>query len=160
MTDEPQGSAEQDQPQGEIETPEVAVAMPQGTDWQREARKWESRAKKDAQTLSELREQLGQMVSPDKVAAKDEAIAQAQAEVDAANLKAMKYRIALAEGLPPDLAERLLGDNEDEIREDAERLKVIVRSNGSKDAAKKGQMAQQPDAKPNTNELLRLLAKG
>jgi hypothetical protein len=160
MDTEPQGSEEvtQDQPQGEIETP--AAPQGDGTDWQRESRKWEGRAKKDAQALADLKKQIEQMVSPDAVADKEQALAQALASAEAAQVAALKYRIALAEGLPADFADRLVGSTEEELREDAEKMKGMLKPSGTKTDAKKGQAAPTPDAKHNPNDLLRLIAKG
>lgn len=160
MTTEPQGS-EQDQPQGEsTDTEPTPPQGEQGTDWQRESRKWEARAKKDAQALADLRKQLGQMVSPDQVADKDRAVAEAQSLAAQASLAAAKYRVALAEGLPIDLAERLVGDDDDALREDAARLKALLKPSAPAADARKGQAGEKADAKPSGNELIRLIAKG
>jgi hypothetical protein len=158
---EPHGSEEvtQDQPQGEIEAPAVEP-QGEGTDWQAMSRKWEGRAKKDAQALADMRKQIEQMVSPDAVADKDKALADAIAKAEAATVAATKYRVALAEGLPADFADRLIGSTEEELREDAERMKALFKPAGTKTDARKGQAAPAPEAKHDPNDLLRLLAKG
>ena len=162
MMTEPHGSeeaVENDQPQGENETP-ATTPQGEGTDWQAMSRKWEGRAKKDAQALADLKKQIEQMVSPDQVADKEMALAQALAQAQTATLAASKYRIALAEGLPAELADRLIGTTDEELAEDAKRLKSMVKPTVPAVDAKRGQMVDDAPAKNNPNDLLRLIAKG
>ena len=159
VNDSPQGD-EQDneQPQGEA----IDTTEPQGDEVAKikaESRKWEARAKKDRDELTALRAKINQMVSPDAVAEKDSALTEAEAKIQTAELQLLRYRVALAEGLPQDLAERLLGNSEDEIREDAERLKALLKPAVPAKDAKNGQMSKAPETKPDANELFRYLAK-
>jgi len=155
-------------PQGEVEettAPQGADDQqqqdekPQGTDWQAEARKWESRAKKDAKALDELKQQVQTLVSPEQVASKEQQLAEANAAVEQARTEAMRLRIALDEGLPPALAARLHGDTEEAMRDDAAVLKQMVKAPAGQDA-KKGQAAAPVAAKPTATELLRTIVKG
>ena len=148
-----QESQNDQQPQGE-------VTETSGTDWQKEARKWESRAKTDAKALAELKKQMKSLVSPDEVADKEQALVEAQKRADALEASALRYKIALAEGLPQDLAERLVGTTEDELREDAERLRGLLKPQAPAKDARGGQNTAVPPAKPNANDLLRMIAKG
>jgi hypothetical protein len=107
---DPQGSPSQE-PQGAAED-----------DWQAVAKKWESRAKKDAARLAQLESRVKTLVEPEAVADKDRALADAQAEAGRARLDALRYRIAAETGLPITMAPRLLGDDEDALRTDAKNL--------------------------------------
>jgi hypothetical protein len=161
--DAPQGELEltiEDQPQGETEA-EIAEPEPQGPDWKSQSRKHEARAKKAQSELKELRDQIQQMLSPEQVADKDAALADAVKGQEAALIEATKYRVALAEGLPLELAVRLQGGTEDEMREDAERLKELVKpsSNVRSDIRKATNPAPQVDP-PDANDLLRQIVAG
>lgn len=147
----PQGDP-QPTPQGDSDT-KLAKAIA-------ESRKWEQRAKADAKALADLKASMKGLVSPDEVASKEQQLAEALALANTNALTATKYRVALAEGLPQDLAERLVGTTEDELREDATRLKALLKPAAPARDAKGGQGAQTPPAKPNANDLLRLIAKG
>lgn len=156
---EPQGEVEETTaPQG-VDDQQVQDEKPQGTDWQAEARKWESRAKKDAKALDELKQQVQTLVSPEQVASKEQQLAEATAAAEQARHEALRLRVALDEGLPPALAARLHGDSEEALREDAAVLKQMVKAPAGQDA-KKGQAAAPPIAKPSATELLRTIVKG
>ena len=163
MTDEPQGAEEitEDQPQGETTEVDATEPEPQGPDWKSQSRKHEARAKKAQSELKELRDQIQQMLSPEQVADKDAALADAMKGQEAALIEATKFRVALAEGLPLELAVRLQGATEDEMREDAERLWELVKpsANVRQDAKKATNPAPQADA-PNANDLLRQIVAG
>lgn len=157
----PQGDDEQqDPPQGETQTPPQGDADAKLAKAVAESRKWEQRAKADAKALQDLKASMKGLVSPDEVADKEKALADALALANANAMTATKYRVALAEGLPQDLAERLVGTTEDELREDATRLKALLKPTAPARDAKGGQGHQTPPAKPNPNDLLRLIAKG
>ena len=158
----PQGELEltiEDEPQGESEA--NPPADPQGPDWKSQSRKHEARAKKAQAELKELRDRIGQMLTPDEVADKDAALAEAMKSQEAASLEATKYRVALAEGLPLELAVRLQGATEDEMKEDAERLKELVKpSSATKADLKKGTNPPPTADPPNPNDLLRQIVAG
>ena len=161
MSDEQPAEAveevQQDQPQGETEQ---AESKPQGPDWKAQSRKHEARAKESAAELKKLKEAMTQMLSPDQVADKDAAVNAANQRAEQAELKAMRLDVALAEGLPRDLATRLVGTTEDELREDATRLKDLVKPSAAKTDAKKGTNPAPQADPPNANDLLRQIVAG
>ena len=162
MSDEPQGIEEtiEEQPQGETEAT-VDSSEPQGPDWKSQSRKHEARAKKAQAELKELRDQIHQMLSPEQVADKDAALAEAVNAQQSALIEAAKFRVGLAEGLPLELTVRLQGATEEEMREDAERLKELVKpsANVRSDIKKATNPAPQVDP-PNANDLLRHIVAG
>ena len=163
--DTPQGELEltiEDEPQGEATEASEPSQEPQGPDWKQQSRKHEARAKKAQAELKELRDRIGQMLTPDEVADKDAALATAHANLESANLEAIKYRVALAEGLPLELAVRLQGTTEEEMREDAERLKELVKAPtaAAKADVKKGTNPAPTAEPPNANDLLRQIVAG
>lgn len=153
----PQGSEPDNEPQG---SPEAA---PQGdgqeshdsTDWKAQSRKWEAQAKKDREARKALEDRLKQAITPEQVATTSEALAAAQTDAEALRMENTRLKVALSEGLPADLAVRLLGGTEDEIREDANRLKALLKPATPAADAKKGQASTPPAGKPDPNELLR-----
>lgn len=162
MSDEPTGEdIIEDEPQGFVED-EAPAETPEGPDWKALSRKNEGKAKKANAELKELRDRIANMLSPDEVADKDAALAEAQANADAAFIEATKFRVALAEGLPLELAVRLQGATEEEMREDAERLKELVKPQAglsSTDARKATNPPPNVDP-PNANDLLRQIVAG
>lgn len=164
MTDntEPHGTDDETTPHGD----ENSTTTPQGDAapddrLKAESRKWEARAKANAKELADLKAAMKSVLTPEQAADKDAQLQAAIAEANKASLQATKYRVALSEGLPIDLADRLVGDDEDELRKDAEKLKALVKPPAPGSDAKKGGGAKTPDAsKPTANELLRMLAKG
>jgi len=91
-----------------------------GTDWQAEAKKWRSTAQKDAKAKETADAQLKAI--QDMLTGKDAQTTEAERRAAAAELEASKYRIAYEAGLPPDLAVRLAGSTEAELKADAEGL--------------------------------------
>lgn len=164
---EPQGdeiTTTNDQPQGDEQDSTTEPTTPQGDEKLAkavaESRKWEARAKADAKALADMKKAMANVLTPEQAADKDAALAEALAKANAAEVSATKYRIALAEGLPQDLAERLVGSTEEELREDATRLKAWVKTAPAAADAKKGQAATPTPTTPSPNELLRLIARG
>ena len=162
MTDEPTGEETiEDEPQGFVED-EAPAETPEGPDWKALSRKNETKAKKANAELKELRDRIANMLSPDEVADKDAALAEARANADAALIEATRFRVALTEGIPLELAVRLQGATEDEMREDAERLKELVKPQaglGSTDARKATNPPPNVDP-PDANDLLRQIVAG
>jgi predicted RNase H-like nuclease (RuvC/YqgF family) len=64
--------------------------------------------------------------SKQKVAGYDSQIAERDAKISAYEVSIMKSNIAATLGLAPELAERLTGSTEEELRADAEKLSAIV----------------------------------
>lgn len=162
MTDEPTGEETiEDEPQGFVED-EAPAETPEGPDWKALSRKNETKAKKANAELKELRDRIANMLSPDEVADKDAALAEAHAKANAALVEATRFRVALAEGIPLELAVRLQGETEDEMREDAERLRELVKPQaglGSTDARKATNPPPNVDP-PDANDLLRQIVAG
>lgn len=155
-TTDPQGTSSTDG----TEDPQGSGAAPQGDDLDKvraESRKWEARAKKDAQALADLKKSLGSMLSPDQVADKDAEIARLQQEARAAALTATRYKVAVAEGLPLELADRLIGTDEDELVADAKKVKELLRPAAPKgtDGKKGSNGGSAKTEKPDLNALLR-----
>ena len=64
--------------------------------------------------------------SKQKVAGYDSQIAERDAKISAYEVSIMKSNIAATYGLAPELAQRLSGSTEEELKEDAEKLSLIV----------------------------------
>lgn len=60
--------------------------------------------------------------------------AQALAKAASDQLKASRYKVALEQGLPISLADRLQGDSEDALKADAEELKKFAKATGTRQA--------------------------
>lgn len=94
------------------------------TDWKAEARKWETRAKQNAEAAKRLAAlEEAQKTAEQKAA---EARAAAERERDEARIELLRYKVALAKGLPADLAARLRGSTEEELSKDADELLKLV----------------------------------
>jgi 3-keto-L-gulonate-6-phosphate decarboxylase len=162
MPDEqdPQGTSEQDQPQGEQQetTPPSGPSQEALDKVKAESRKWEQRAKADAKALADMKAAMKSVVTPEQAADKDAQLVAAIAAAEKATAQATKYRVALAEGLPMDLADRLVGDDEDELRKDAAKLKALLKPVTPGADARKGQGKEKDETKPSANELIRILA--
>lgn len=142
----PDPSGVDEAPQGEGTTAVAETPRPE-TDWKAEARKHEARAKKDAAALAELRKQLERMVSPETVADKETQLADTSAALASAQTEVMRWKIAATKGLPPDLAVRLIGSNEDEMAEDADRLAAMIAKPPKAEAARGG-VTTEPNTTP------------
>jgi predicted Zn-dependent protease len=102
--------------QAEQKTPEV--------DWRAKAREWEKRAKANSEAAKRLAEIEEANKSAEQKAA--EAHTQAQKRAEAAEGELARYRVALAKGLPADLAGRLRGDTEEDLAADADALLALI----------------------------------
>ena len=98
-----------------------------GTDWIREARKWEARAKRDQAQLKTLQEQVGKLITPEQVQTTETELATTRAQLEATRLEALRLKVALQEGLPADLAARLVGEDQEALMADARTLKGLVK---------------------------------
>ena len=95
-------------------------------DWKSKAREWERRAKENkaaADELSALRE--SQKSEAEKSA---DRLREAEQRARAAELTVLRQKVALDEGVPASLVDRLQGDTEDELRQDAATLMALVRT--------------------------------
>lgn len=155
-TDTPQG----DDTPPTTEATDTAGTAPQGdddgtegTDWKTAARQWERRAKRDAAALAAAR------------ADADRALAEARADADAAreaarlaDLERVRFRVAADAGLPVDLADRLRGDDEAELRADAEALRARLRPGTGTPAVDAGTGRGAADGVADLNRLFRIAA--
>jgi hypothetical protein len=153
---DPQGS-ENDGPQGQPETPDPQGSTSTGDveSVKREARKWEQRARAKDDDLKALREKVKSLVSPEQVQTTEAALTQTQAALEAARLETLRYRVALQVGLPVDLAQRLVGDDEESLVKDATTLKGMVRPLKATPDAAAG-TKQHPDHKVSADQALRM----
>lgn len=146
----PQGDTDQ-QPQGADQqqgiTGQADDEGQPGTDWQAQARKWEARAKKDAKALEALKQQVNGLISPEQVHSTEQELAASRGEAEAAKAEALRYRVALEQGLPPDLARRLVGDDEEALVADAKALKGLLKPAKATPDAKAGTA---PESQPPT----------
>jgi hypothetical protein len=116
----------------EVQTPETPTvdAEPQGaseTDWKKEARKWEARAK-EAQTFKEQAEkwreyEQSQKSEHEKLAEK---LASAEAIASEANAKLIRYEIASQKGIPADALDLLNGSTREELEVAADKLLSLI----------------------------------
>ena len=165
MNEQPNGDEGiiEEAPQGESVEVNEEVGEPQAADWKAQSRRHEARSKKAQAELKAMRDQMSSLISPDVVADKDAALADAVKAHEQSSLEAIKYKVALSEQIPYDLAVRLQGTTEEEMREDAVRLKELVAPMNvariSGDARKATNPAVQVDP-PNANDLLRQIVAG
>ena len=150
-----------EEPQGDIPSePQgtTAEAQPKPGDdaasWKETATKWQKRAKANNEQLVELKQQV------ERLTPVETKLAETTTELQEVQASATRYRIALEAGLSPDLATRLVGGTEEELRADAETLQALVKSKpaGAVNAAQ----ASGPNTKPvqpsDLNALLRAAA--
>lgn len=99
----------------------------QGEDfWKSKSREWEKRAKDNADAAKRLAEmEEAQKTEQQKLTERAEAAERAAKDRDAENLR---LKVAIAKNLPADLADRLRGDSEEELNEDADKLLALVKA--------------------------------
>ena len=102
-----------------------------------EAEKWKRYKRTQEDELKQLREQIKQLVDPAEVKSVEQQLKDATGQLQAAQTMELRYRVALEEGLPPDLASRLQGDTEKQVRADAAVLRELIKPKqaGAVDAA-------------------------
>lgn len=94
--------------------------------WKSLARKHEERAKANAEAAQKLAEyEDAQKSEQEKLTERAEAAEKAARQHET---ELLRLRVAMANELPAELAERLRGDTEDELQEDAKRLLELVGS--------------------------------
>lgn len=112
-------------------TPETPVdAEPQGaaeTDWKKEARKWEQRAK-EAQAFKDAAEkwreyEQSQKSEHEKLA---EQLAAAEASAKDATARLIKYEVAATKGVPADALDLLHGSTREELEAAADKLLSLI----------------------------------
>ena len=141
-------NAENSEPTGNATPQAQTAADPAGTDppnptqaalqaAQAEADKWKRYKRSQEDELKDLREQIKRLVDPAEVKTVEQQLRDATSQLNTAQTMEMRYRVALEEGLPPNLAARLQGDTEKAIRADAAALRELIqpKAAGAVDAA-------------------------
>jgi hypothetical protein len=111
--------------------PEAAEAEPTTFDadyvksLRAEAAKYRTEAKANAEAAARLREIEDAQKSEAQRA--QEALAEAQREAETARLEALRLRVGVSAGLPPEAISRLQGSTEDEIAADAAKLAELLK---------------------------------
>lgn len=110
------------------------------TDWKAEARKHEARAKEGAAAIKRLAElEEAQKTNEQKLS---DRVAAAEKDAADARLEALRLKVGTAANLPSEFVDLLKGDNEEELREHAQRLsqhfKDGVRPKGDVDQGRRG----------------------
>ena len=133
-TGEAEPQAKADTPTGEPAATPNSAAL---TAAEADADKWKRQARKHEDELKGLRQQVKSLVDPSEVKSVEDRLDDATGQLAKAEAEALRFRVALEEGLPPDLAKRLVGGTEKEIRADAQQLKELVKqpAAGAVDAA-------------------------
>lgn len=119
------------EPVDEVQVPDTTVENePQGaseTDWKKEARKWEQRAK-EAQTFKDAADkwrdyEQSQKSEHEKLA---EQLAAAQASATEATAKLTRYEIASQKGIPAEALDLLTGSTREELEVAADKLLSLI----------------------------------
>lgn len=130
------GEAEQQPPKVDV-PPEVKRALREANKEAETLRlrlkEFEDRDKTETQRLLEERDAL-------------------RAERDSVRAEAMRARVALAKGLPSDLADRLRGSSEEELAEDADRLLDLLKPPAPARFGDVGQGVRTPPPDTNLDE--------
>lgn len=147
---------------------EAAAEQQPQIDWRAQADKWEKRAQKDAKALDALKRKVEGLVGPEQVHTIETQLTETSNERDRLMAEATRYRVALETGLGVDMARRLVGDDEDALRDDAEALKALMgapratpgASAGTGDAVQKESNGAATKGHADLNSLLRSMAGG
>lgn len=87
-----------------------------------------------------------------------ESLSSLEPRASQAEALATKYRVALDAGLPRNLAERLVGDDEEALKADAEALKALIGTTAPTPDFDQGQRTPPPAQKASISDALRALA--
>lgn len=110
-----------DPPGKGVDDPETVEA------WRSKAREWEKRARENIGALKELDElKAARMTEEEKREAARQAVERERDELKAENLR---IKVALAKGLPANLASRLQGATQEDLEADADALKALLNPN-------------------------------
>lgn len=124
--------------QGDVQTPQG-----DGIDWKAEARKWERRAKENADAARRLAE--AEDASKSDIEKLSERAAAAEKRAEEAERRALRMEVAQAKGLTPAQAKRLTGSTREELEADADDL--LEAFGAKKDEPKEGD-GDEGEAKP------------
>lgn len=120
-------------------------------DWKAKARKHEKASKQARQELEAAQAKLKEYEDRDKTEAEkaEEARKALEARAEKAEAALLRERVARKHNLPPEIAERLRGDTEEELEEDAKSLSELVKAAPSVDTdAGKGKPASEAPSDP------------
>lgn len=125
------GGSGEPEPEAQTEPePEPQPDQPKPTEtvdfWKAKAREQEKRAKDNATAAKRLAE-LEEAQKTEQQKSEERASA-AERERDEARREALRLRVAVAKKLPPELADRLRGDSEDELVADADALVALIKA--------------------------------
>lgn len=146
-TDNPETSATedtpQDQPAEDVEAIKRALrkANKEAEKFRLALKEREDAEKSEAQRLAEERDALA-------------------AKVAETEKRYLRIKIGADKKLPAEIAERLQGDTEDELREDADRLLALLKPGTPTGDAEGGQRGRTPDPNADMDALLRAAASG
>jgi hypothetical protein len=115
----------------ETSTTELPQGNPvEGTDWKREARKWEDRAKAakvDSDAAAKWREYEASL-KPEQERMAEE-LARKSAEAEEAKATLLRYEIAAEKGISGDATRLLKGTSREELESEAELLLALIANN-------------------------------
>lgn len=127
MTDTPPSPPVPQPAQAAPEAPKPQEpAAPESTeiDWKAKSREWEKRAKENSTAAARLAElEEAQKTEAQKLSERAEV---AEKELAAARHDSLRSRVAISKGVPADLVDRLRGDTEADLAEDADRLLALL----------------------------------
>ncbi len=126
------------------------TAEPQGTDWKSEARKWEKRAKENAEKADKWDEREKDAPTLENLQKQVESLkAEAKAAKAEAEHRTLLANVSAATGVPTSL---LKGDTEEELKASAEAIAAFAKTSGGGFPADKGGGAP---SKPLTKDEIR-----
>jgi type IV secretory pathway VirB10-like protein len=154
-----EGTPKADAPETEATpatTPDAAP-QPTKTDVPPEVAAALKKANKEAETL---RLKLKDIEDRDKSETQRATEEASQAKADAAQARTdfLRLKVGMAKGLPASLAERLKGDNEEEMTADADALLVALKPKGNGAGSFDAGTRQTAPASPDMNSQLRRMA--
>ena len=133
------GTQEQDQAAEQADAPQEETAKPD-TDWKAEARKWEARAKQNLSDLDQTRNDLNAAQTAAEEA--KQAIEDRDRQIATVSALRTKEALLVDAGLPRDLADNVVGDDEQAWQASVERFAAL---RGSERAPRSPNPAQTAD---------------
>lgn len=153
MTDEPQDTSSETE-----EKPEPKQEENPRAEIPAEVEKALKKANKEAETL---RLKLKEYEDSKKTEEQKLTEAKDAAERDAAEARRefLRLKVGTSKGLPAEVSERLRGETEEEMTEDADRLVALIKPGSPKGSADGGNQGKPPTG-TDMNDLLRTAARG
>lgn len=120
----------------------VTPSQPEASVTQADLDKIRQALDKEREQNKDLRSKIKGLVDPDQAAEQvksvEDQLRTVTQERDQAQAEVLRLTVALAKGLPPDLARRLVGSSEDELTADADALLALVKPKVGTPHAKTG----------------------